>query len=349
MMKLLPIQEKILSKVVNKLNESSFTNTNHLYFQSPTGSGKTRMLARIIEEYKHSNPQEKLLFLVASISTGGIEYQNYKSLKDSQDQGCDFRVSHIPSALDSPLYQKYHLYDVLTIGESSYKNGSNLYKLNLLQEFLYRKVNDGFKIIFIRDEAHIGNKDRDDDQGSKNLINLKGYFNKVLCLSATFKSDNIKLNENNSVILQMSEAQDANLIKKYIILNDGGLKKETDENENLLLNSACKKLKALKEDFLSYSKVLNKTIKPALLIQISSMNLKGSKETKRDSADEANEIKEIVKICQQYNLTVAHATDKGFIVDDGGLYMNKEIKREELQKDNCEIDVIIFKTKLAIG
>jgi superfamily II DNA or RNA helicase len=72
-MKLLPIQEQKISEVVNKLNLPTFTNKNPLYFQSPTGSGKTKMLARIIEEYKYSNPSDKLLFLVASISTGGIE------------------------------------------------------------------------------------------------------------------------------------------------------------------------------------------------------------------------------------------------------------------------------------
>jgi chromosomal replication initiation ATPase DnaA len=100
---LLPIQEEKISKVVNKLNCPEFTNKYPLYFQSPTGSGKTKMLARIIEEYKHSNPQDKLLFLVASISTGGIEWQNYKSLKNSQNDGCDYRVNHIPSGLDSTL------------------------------------------------------------------------------------------------------------------------------------------------------------------------------------------------------------------------------------------------------
>jgi superfamily II DNA or RNA helicase len=72
-MKLLEIQEQKISEVVNKFNLVKFTNKYPLYFQSPTGSGKTKMLARIIEEYKHSNPQDKLLFIVASISTGGIE------------------------------------------------------------------------------------------------------------------------------------------------------------------------------------------------------------------------------------------------------------------------------------
>jgi superfamily II DNA or RNA helicase len=72
-MTLLPIQETKISKIVNRINQDSFTNTKPLYFQAPTGSGKTKILARVIEEIKASNPQDKLLFLVASISTGGIE------------------------------------------------------------------------------------------------------------------------------------------------------------------------------------------------------------------------------------------------------------------------------------
>jgi type III restriction enzyme len=203
---------------------------------------------------------------------------------------------------------------VLTIGESSYKNKSNLFEHNLLEDFLLKKVNEGTKIIFVRDEAHVGNKESDDKQGSQNLRKLDSYFSKSLYLSATLEDEETKLTNENSVEMSISEAQDANLIKKYIILNDGGLKKESDESENLLLNSACKKLKSLKEDpYLIFSESLNKNIRPALLIQISSKNEKGGKETKRTDEDEQNEIKEIVSVCKKHSLTVAHATnDKDF-------------------------------------
>jgi hypothetical protein len=183
-----------------------------------------------------------------------------------------------------------------------------------LESFLQRKVDDGNKIIFIRDEAHVGNKESDDNQGSQNLRKLDNYFDKSLYLSATLEDDDIKLTDSNSVKLSIFEAQDANLIKKYIILNDGGLKKESDESENILLDSSCKKLKTLKEnEYLEFSRVLNKTIRPALLIQISSKNENGSKETKRTDEDEKKEIKEIIDICKKHSLTVAHATnDKDF-------------------------------------
>jgi type III restriction enzyme len=246
----------------------------------------------------------------------------------------------------------YNQYDVLTIGESSYKNKSNLFEYGLLEEFINRKVNnEGFKIIFIRDEAHIGTKDNDDKQGSQNLLRLKEYFYKCLYLSATIEDEDVVLDSSNSVVMSIEEAQDANLIKKTIVLNDGGLKKQFDESENLLLKSACEKLKYLKENiYPKFSIKLNKQINPALLIQISSKNEKGGKETKRTDEDEQKEIEEIVTMCKKFSLTVAHATnEKDFFVDDGWLYLNKKIKREELQKHDSEIDVIIFKTKLAIG
>lgn len=174
---LLEIQEKKINEVVSLLSTEQFDKNHPLYFQSPTGSGKTLMLARIIEEFKKNNPNENFLFLVASISTGGIEKQNYESLYNSQLKGSNFNVEHIPSGLTTPLRPRYHT-DVLTIGEASFKKGSNLFKLKLLESYL-EKVSENKRIIFIRDEAHIGTKINTNDT-SQNLSKLNRYFYKQL-------------------------------------------------------------------------------------------------------------------------------------------------------------------------
>jgi superfamily II DNA or RNA helicase len=58
-MQLLPIQEEKIKEVVKLLSKPEFNKNKPLYFQSPTGSGKTKMLARIIESFKEFNSTDK--------------------------------------------------------------------------------------------------------------------------------------------------------------------------------------------------------------------------------------------------------------------------------------------------
>jgi len=333
-MKLLDIQEEKINDVVKLLSEDKFNNQKPLYFQAPTGSGKTKMLARIIEEYKKINPSEKIIFLVASISTGGIEKQNYYSLLESQKNGCDFKVEHISSGLTSPIKPSIFT-DVLTIGEASFKNKSLLFENKLLETYLWQQTSNNKKIVFIRDEAHIGTKQNEDSQ---NISKLNKYFSKILYLSATFECIDDKIKNNEAIIMSLEEAQENKLIKNWIILNnDGDIHKNI--NEKILFEHACDKLIDLKSKYSSFSKILNENINPALLVQISNVE-KGD-----------DQIKEITDVCNQKKLTYAFALDKtGECFDTfGSLSRNKKIKRTDLQKNGSDIDVIIFKYSVATG
>lgn len=334
---LLEIQEKKINEVVSLLSTEQFDKNHPLYFQSPTGSGKTLMLARIIEEFKKNNPNENFLFLVASISTGGIEKQNYESLYNSQLKGSNFNVEHIPSGLTTPLRPRYHT-DVLTIGEASFKKGSNLFKLKLLESYL-EKVSENKRIIFIRDEAHIGTKINTNDT-SQNLSKLNRYFYKQLWLSATLENGKEQMIPH--VCMTLSEAQDAGLIKNNISLFDGDI--EDNENEEHLFELACKKLKKLWGSnehpgiYRKISDIKGQIIKPALLVQISSKT-KGEEE-----------IKQIINICKKHNLNYAYTLSKNKeAFQASGLLKSRKITRNELQKNDSDIDVIIFKFAIATG
>lgn len=336
-MVLLEIQEQKIAQTVSLLSSDYFDKNHPLYFQSPTGTGKTLMLARIIEEFKKNNPNENFLFLVASISTGGIEKQNYESLYNSQLKGSNFCVEHIPSGLTTPLHPKYYT-DVLTIGESSFKNKSNLFKFKLLESYL-EKISETKKIIFIRDEAHIGMKTSTSDT-TQNLSKLNRYFYKQLWLSATLENGKEQLIPH--VCMTLTEAQDAGLIKNNISLFDGDI--QDNENEEHLFELACKKLKKLwgtdKQPgiYRKISDIKGHIIKPALLVQISS-KIKGEKE-----------IEQIIKICEKYNLNYAYTlSGNKEAFESSGTLKSRKITRNELQKDDSDIDVIIFKFAIATG
>jgi type III restriction enzyme len=335
-MKLLDIQEQKIEQVVELLSEDRFNNKKPLYFQSPTGSGKTKMLARIIEEYKISNPTDKFLFIVASISTGGIEKQNYFSLKECERNGFNFKVEHISSGLTQPIKPSY-LTDVLTIGEASFKNKSLLFEDHLLEEYLQKVYDSNKKIIFIRDEAHIGTKIGKED--SQNLSRLNKYFDKILYLSATLENFQDKIKVREAVEMTLIEAQENKLIKNYVILNNDGQINKTI-NEKQLFEYGCDKLNYLKTNvYPIFSKKLDRVFNPALLVQISNVE------------QGENQIKEIVEVCEKKNLTYAFALDKSgdSFQASGTMYKNKKIKREDLQKNDSDIDVIIFKYSVATG
>lgn len=335
---LLEIQEEKVKAVVQLLSTEDFNKKHPLYFQAPTGSGKTLMLARIIEEFKKNNPNENFLFLVASISTGGIEKQNYDSLLKSQQNGCNFHVEHIPSGLTTPLRPRYYT-DVLTIGEASFKNKSNLFRLKLLESYLERVVSENKKIIFIRDEAHIGTKTSSND-ATQNLSKLDRYFYKKLYLSATLENDKEQIVPH--VCMTLSEAQNAGLIKNNISLLDGNL--QDNENEEHLFELACQKIKKLwgTDDkpgiYRKISDIKGHIIRPALLVQISS-KVKGEQE-----------IEQIIKICKKYGLNYAYTlSGKKESFKSSGTLKSRVITRQELQSDDSDIDVIIFKFAIATG
>lgn len=334
---LLKIQEEKVNQVVQLLSRESFNKDHPLYFQSPTGSGKTLMLAKIIEDFKKNNPTENFLFLVASISTGGIEKQNYDSLYKSQLEGSNFQVEHISSGLTTPLCPRYYT-DVLTIGEASFKNKSNLFKFKILETYL-EKITENRKVIFIRDEAHIGMKTSANDT-SQNLSKLNRYFYKQLWLSATLENGKEQIIPH--VCMSLSEAQDAGLIKNNISLFDGDI--QDNENEEHLFELACKKLKKLwgtKEEpgiYRKISDIKGQIIKPALLVQISS-KIKGEQE-----------IEQIIKICNKYNLNYAYTlSGNKEAFQSSGTLKTRKITREELQRNDSDIDVIIFKFAIATG
>ena len=85
------LQQNAVSKMVSLIGQR-----DELTFKSPTGSGKTFMMAdfmnRVLEE------QKDVIFLVSTLSKGNLAQQNYEKFQEYHDSG---RFSNINSYLIS--------------------------------------------------------------------------------------------------------------------------------------------------------------------------------------------------------------------------------------------------------
>ena len=100
------------------------------------------------------------------------------------------------------------------MGSSSYKEKAKLYEESTLEIFLDNAKKDGYEIIYLRDEAHIGTKK---DKNTKNLDQLLNrYTNLTYYVSATLEQEH-----NIDVAINMEEAQNDGLVKSNQILYAG--------------------------------------------------------------------------------------------------------------------------------
>ncbi|WP_235732220.1 DEAD/DEAH box helicase family protein [Mycoplasmopsis felifaucium] len=71
-MKLSNSQAKAVNELVSKFNP---THKSIIDFQAPTGSGKTFMIVNVIDKLISKYPDEKLTFVIATLSSANLPQQ----------------------------------------------------------------------------------------------------------------------------------------------------------------------------------------------------------------------------------------------------------------------------------
>ena len=72
-------------RAVESLFDKARGRKRELTFKAPTGSGKTRMMADFMNRMIESD--NDVVFLVSTLSKGGLATQNYESFKSNADNG----------------------------------------------------------------------------------------------------------------------------------------------------------------------------------------------------------------------------------------------------------------------
>lgn len=340
-MELTSLQLKTTTDILNLYNPNEKVICE---FKSPTGSGKTLMASYFISALIEQNPNDKFIFVIATPSSSSLPYffeQKINKYKVDLPYS-NFEAEYIQSP-SSAKTDKTESIEKITpeqnkvyiFGKASFGKGRILSEYGIIDDFVVSAIDKGYKLIYIRDEAHIGGEKQTKDENFETLMNNNASF--VLKMTATPDNNNPFTKK---VILKESQLNNP-------VLNDGKwllktipvslLDKDLEDTE--ILEDAIKHFKKIKED---YAK-LNIGIHPAMLIQVD--NDAPTDKIKSQKFKEA--LIEIKKTFDAHN--IAWVQYFGSNDKDSNRVYKKDFTLDEITENNNIIDAIIFKIGPSTG
>jgi type III restriction enzyme len=279
-------QEKKVEELVYSVTDllSKLGTGKVCVFQSPTGSGKTIMVAKFIEDLIKTAPDSDFCFLWISIGKGELHKQSKKSLERI------FDGSPIVSLLEEDFFGSRNTIDKNEVVVGNWeklrtkdrvsgewkskimKDGDNINFIEVLQNTKSKR-----QIILIIDESHYAS-------GTERTNELREIVDAdvTIEMSATPKIQipykDLSNKTSYFIYVDPKDVIEEGMIKKELIINEGisGLDDDEKTSQELIMESAFNKRIELKE---SYSKE-GTTINPLCLIQLPNSD---SGESKKES------------------------------------------------------------------
>ena len=328
------------NRAVNELLTINKENKiNPITFKAPTGSGKTFMMAKFMNEVLECD--KDVVFLVSTLSKGNLAKQNYDKFKEYSKNLFKYLNPYLIEPNDNGegnlFIENNHNVYVIQSGllkkdknkeKGKKSNATKLIKTGALENFFREMIRDiciengiavvgkAKRIYWIKDECH---------QETKNLKDYSKYFSKIFYFSAT---PSLEKNQIPNVEISSDEAIQAKLIKKII-----------KGNEYDSFDTALDKYEEIKED---YNNKLG--VNPCLIVQISNED-KGLKE-----------IKEIIKKIEKHpELKWMYIAGKGGVkqslTNDRIAKTSLKIEkwRDYAKSNESTIHIIIFKMTISEG
>ncbi len=334
-------------KAIDQLLIEYKNNTKIIDFKAPTGAGKTFIAANLISEIINNKlPNEKLVFVIATLSSSDLPKQFAIKLEEYKKY---LNNNYSVEIKESPSKNKMKNKDqeasiiaednkVIIFGKSSFGKGRILTEYGAFDSFIDQIKTEGYKLIYIRDEAHVGLKQQ------KGVVQEEKIVKK--------NNEEQSLHNNADFVVRMTATPDPKykqiIIKETELQNDEKSLLKTNDvfNKNIkktgkkeiidsdLLEIALDEFKNIKT---KYSK--NKSeINPAALIQVSSL----SKELKEEDLDKR--VAEYKKVIESKGLTWAV-----YFGNQKDSSLKEEVNLLNLSSSISPIDVIIFKVGPATG
>ena len=316
---IIDLQKNAVNKLINLIPYK-----DEITFKAPTGSGKTYMMADLMDQIIKENAD--VVFLVSTLSKGDLATQNFKKFCQYKNEGNFTNLN--PYLINTDVSGEERLfiplnYNVYLLPRDLYKKGGRLMQgamENFLQSLTLNSCfgGSGKKVYLIKDECHIA---------TNNLDSIKSsIFSKILNFSAT---PNLRRGQNPDVEITDEEAVNAKLIK-HIELG----------SEDETVADALSKFEEIKD---SYRNMLG--VNPCLIIQISN----------KDKADyELNNVifPELNK-AEHQDLKWMLIVDNDKKCDTNDVFKAKKLpvnKWKDYAKENTStIDIIIFKMVISEG
>ena len=361
-MVLTPTQKKAVDKLINAYHGSS-NEDKIVCFKAPTGSGKTFMASEFIS-YVLSCSEERVIIIFMTISAAELPKQLATKLEQYRKYHAfsDYKIEFIDSPSKGELkieeLKEFQIENnkVFVLGVSSFGKNTLFHEYHTLDNFLDQLKRLNYKLIFIRDEAHVGGKPNDVDVNSVTgkLYDASSFS---IEMSATPKSteriieityEDLEDGDRPKCLLKKSNAiEDLSdeidkWRKKINHIKDNSISASISEENDMiseeeLIDFALWKFKESQKEY----EKLELGIRPALLIQV-----KNDAE-KKESFRQYLEL--IEKKLNENNLKylVYLSKDKRIGKIKGSYNLPATLKYAS--NNDSEIDVIIFKTGPAAG
>ncbi|MGE0793482.1 MAG: DEAD/DEAH box helicase [Candidatus Woesearchaeota archaeon] len=265
-------QEKAVNKLLSRTRELFEENIDKrtIVFQAPTGSGKTFMMSKYIEEIINTLEEKDICFLWLSIGKGDLHIQSYDSIKNV------FQGFPVCNLLEKEFFgskKEIEKNEVVVANWEKLRNkdGQTGEWKNILmkdketvnfRELIRNTKESGKTIILIIDESHSNSTSERATELRDDIVNA----DLTIEMSATPTLKEGEYNE--KVQVQPNDVIEEGMIKKEIIINENI--DSIDDNEitsqELILEIAFKKREELKQIYLQE----NIKINPLVLIQLPS-------------------------------------------------------------------------------
>ncbi|WP_322908189.1 DEAD/DEAH box helicase family protein [Mycoplasmopsis felis] len=351
-MELTKSQSSVVSKLVDLTWNQLITHKKEsLYFKAPTGSGKTFMMLNYIDqliELSKLENQLDLVFVIVTLSSAELpkqmeesflEYKYYINNKDLHIQRIE---SPSNTKKNTKVEKNYQFFaeknNVYIMGGASFKKNSILREEQAIESFLNEIKQKDYKLIYIRDEAHIGGNIIKNKDEVKFEQQMQDNANFVLKMTATPSYD--------GMIVELSEKElesdKVKLLKsnKQYNLN---LEPNKDYDNESILKLACQEFKLIKQH---YNDHINEKgligINPAMLIQVDNDS---QNELKNQEFNQ--QINQIINILEENGLTWVKYFDSKD--KNTNIRTKDNWTLRDISKNTSPEDVIIFKIGPSIG
>lgn len=320
MIELKEYQERAIHRLKDQVNELLDRESREtVVFKSPTGSGKTVIVAEFIRRLVDKREDDKK---IAFIWTAPRQLHNQS--KEKLDKYYSTTRAIECKFFEDLTDNRIEPDEILFLNWESINKKDNVYIRENEQEKNLTKVltntrEDGTRIILVIDESHFTAK----TETSRNLINDINP-DVVVEVSAT-----PHIHSFYNILVEFEDVRKEGMIKKEIAINPELDKKVSDKSpDELVLESALKK----REELLKLLRKNNSDINPLILIQLP--------DKKIGVLDRQEQIIGILR--DKFKLT----TENGKL----GIYLSEEkTNLENIEMPDSEVQVLIFKQAIALG
>jgi type III restriction enzyme len=321
-------QEKAIVKLKQEINELLEVEGNKIcIFKSPTGSGKTLMMAETLKRLVDSRIDGKK-FSFIWIAVNKLHDQSRNSLKKYYDQfGVGIKCSYFEDLDERRIGDN----EILFLNWASINKKGNIYvreneRDNNLSSIVARTRDEGREIILIIDESH---RNAETDKSKELIDDISPKV--TIEVSATPQFKGIF----HGVEVELKNVKDEGMIKKEIVINPGFESYKLDKKlkdktaDEIVIEAGLKKRLELVKKY----KEEGSNINPLMLIQIPD-----SRQGLIDKKDS------IIQLLAKYGITTKNGKLAIYLSEK-----DNKINLENIEKNENEVEVMIFKQAIAVG